>query len=558
MPVYCDDFACTHVNGTIQDVKNYVTPFDPAVQDLAMELGFDIKNMFNWAQDAVKYVYPTKDYWQKPKETIKSLKGDCLTGDTEIIAFADGGYCIESLKEINKNNLKYKALSYDFKNGRYEFQPITTAWDRGYRETYNVGVRNNTTFTSTGGHKIYVYGPRWQTRKGNAQKAIELLESGLNEDDVASMLGVPNTTVRSWWMNYVFYRDPEVVPIVDGVRMMTLDRLREDKENLKEPSDRQFVCAKKIPSLGREGLSSSRLWIEGMYIAEGWHEKGHVRIANDDPNTTKKIQYKLNVLNVPNSKSKRTKHGYVNILKSHLKEQLKHMGAKSGDKHFLKTRLSMSERRIKNLIDGYSLGDGSDGKPYNVELDGKKYTYDRRTTYMTTSPELSKQLKFLHMILGRPLTYYSPSKPNGYGKLKQHYLYDYNHKRLNKNISPGVTNRGIKHIETNGKERVYDISVAKNHNFILADSGVVVSNCLDKAAALTSMLIAAGYPAWVSLVYLPKRREYHAYTSAMIDGGIKKLDPTCLYCSVHKFPDDSMIMLVDFDHTGLIQIYESD
>lgn len=78
MPVYCDDFACTHVNGTIQDVKNYVTPFDPAVQDLAMELGFDIKNMFNWAQDEVEYVYPTKDYWQKPKETIKSLRGDCL------------------------------------------------------------------------------------------------------------------------------------------------------------------------------------------------------------------------------------------------------------------------------------------------------------------------------------------------------------------------------------------------------------------------------------------------------------------------------------------------
>lgn len=82
MGVACDLFSCKHTNGVVEDVQNYVTPYDPRIQELARDLRYDPDTMYRYARD-MPYKLDADgegDKWYKPVETLDRGVKDCLDG----------------------------------------------------------------------------------------------------------------------------------------------------------------------------------------------------------------------------------------------------------------------------------------------------------------------------------------------------------------------------------------------------------------------------------------------------------------------------------------------
>jgi len=148
-------------------------------------------------------------------------------------------------------------------------------------------------------------------------------------------------------------------------------------------------------------------------------------------------------------------------------------------------------------MDGYSAGDSYLPSRINVH---RKFTsrhkgMDWRSKqyyflqHSTVSESLADQLKLIHLILGRPL-WSNFGKSHGAGKnpLPRYLLNEYrqaSYKRMTPYPDLGVLK--ALSVTNSRKARVYDIEVADNHNFVLAN-GLLVHNCANKAFLLTSLL----------------------------------------------------------------------
>jgi len=109
--------------------------------------------------------------------------------------------------------------------------------------------------------------------------------------------------------------------------------------------------------------------------------------------------------------------------------------------------------------------------------------------YNTSSTLLAKQLRFMHWVLGEPLYSWYQVNHQGAGKYPIWRLYAGQKGTYTREILDGVSKVPVKAIEYVGEERTYDITVADTHNFVLADSGLIVHNCEDSSFTLASAVL---------------------------------------------------------------------
>ena len=401
-----------------------------------------------WLQANVKYVKDRVDYWNNPIETYNNRYGDCLTGDTEIITIHDGKYRLIPIKELN-NYKDIQVLSYDFQQQKFIPQNVTNFIKKDVRDVYRVTLRNGTSFKCTEDHKLFVTKYNWKL----SQKK-------------------------------------------DVIRVVPLSKIIEDRKKLDRNAFHTLVCAREIPSLNNNPtLTNEELWVTGNYVAEGWSESSRACIAGDNPILQTILHGFLRKLGVSFRQSKREKSAYTSIHKSPFQHNLRdNFGKNAMDKHFPNEYLSLSKKQLEWLLEGYTVGD-SYVFPENSERHCK-------LIHNTCSDILAKQLCFIHLILGRPLYSLYQREHQGFGKHPIWRLYEFPKSFFNRPINPNtnISQVTIKNIEPVGKEEVYDITVANNHNFVLSNS-VIVHNCDDYARFAQYCLNRHGYQSFFLLMW---------------------------------------------------------
>jgi len=431
--------------GKVMDKWGSLTPDQQ--QDAIKTVGFGnalVKIAWNLVNTEVRYRYDEDlfnqaDYWMMPSECYTMKFGDCLTGDTEIITLKDGCYDFTKIKDLKEGDL---VLSYDFEKERYCFKPVLKVMDKGVKSTYEVSLKNGTWFRCTSEHKLFVY--HFSVSHSHSKHLVN----------------------GKYW--YV-----DVEPLSQFV------------EEWKERKDfrRQLLCVKKIPSLQKHE-NRDRLLVEGFYVAEGWKERWHVGIGSHKLDLVKDALNRLGV----------TYYEWVNgsgvpclaLHKTSLKEELAELGNNAMDKHLPQARLSLSEDDMRILLQAYAEGDGY-VNPKRAA--GKFGRSNVKLIYNTCSTILTKQLRFMHWVLGEPLYSWYQVNHQGAGKYPIWRLYVGQKGTYTREILDGVSKAPVKAIEYVGEERTYDITVADTHNFVLADSGLIVHNCEDSSFLLASSVL---------------------------------------------------------------------
>jgi len=401
----------------------------------------------------------TLDYFQTAAETLRTLRlnqrqgkngyGDCLPLDIKIIALADGKYKVRYFGDLKIGD---EVLSYNWKEGKFEPRKITAIMEKGALPVLEVKLRNGSSFQSTLDHHFF----KW---------------------------------------NHSFYRHA-----THNRNGHPFFRQRLSEIDYKHSYENSILLAREIPSLNLQQAKDAQLWLEGAYAAEGWSEGGHTCISGDDPSYKFQTAACLIQTDTCFAMSKRSKSSYFRIHASPLRGTLEQMGHNAFDKQFIESRLSASRKQLELLLDGYAKGDcylnprNSDIR-YNNE-EGINPNSHRVRVYATSSDELASQLRLLHLILGRPLHSWYQTNHQGAGKSPIWRLTENTNSAFNKEILPGISKVSIKEIKELGKTEVRDITVEGNHNFVLADSFIIASNCEDVAALLATVFLIKKWPVW--------------------------------------------------------------
>jgi len=453
---------------------------DKVIKDLVFSFGHPdgfntVKSVYDFVKNNIDYVEEPfgQDNFQYPTFTLKTRFGDCLTGDTEIICSKNGYYTIQRMD--NPNLTEYEALSFNFNKVKYEFKPILNVAYKGEKEVYEVKLQNGGSFKATEDHKLIMV---ILDKKYNF-KEFDTQTLGWLKDKLES--------ITERWKQ--FYR----IAVVR--RIPTLNEQLRDKQTGKY-----------------KPLPIEIAWLYGHYLAEGWHSCHKVSISGDI-NTIKAI---LDEYKIPYYLRRRGSSSYITVNSSTLKDNLITFGSNSFNKHLPEAYLSLSKKRLLSILEGYTKGDGY--------LHPKKHS-KCKVIYNTSSDKLAQQLRIIHWILGRPLYSWYQRNHKGLGNHPIWRLYEFPNSHFNREIIPGVASVNIKSITLLGKEKVYDITVQDNHNFVLADSGAIVHNCEDHTALLGSIFKAQGYNVAVKVAKTGQSR-YHVYPLVQVDGRWIPVDTT--------------------------------
>jgi len=152
---------------------------------------------------------------------------------------------------------------------------------------------------------------------------------------------------------------------------------------------------------------------------------------------------------------------------------------------------------IQNLLNGYCYGDGH---VYKEHFDSRGYGQNRNLTYSTSSMQLARDLRILHWVLGKPLYTDYIADGGGASHCPMYRMHWNPNSVFAKELLPGTSSVGIKSIEPDGEAEVFDITVEKTHNFVLADSGVIAGNCDDGATVTNQVMDSFGFPTKYALI----------------------------------------------------------
>lgn len=375
--------------------------------------------------------------------------GDCIPWSQKVIVHSptDRRYRQIPAGELKDSWRSYQVVSYNETEGdeKFEFKPIARFIDKGTLPVYRVSLSNGTSFRCTAEHRVYAFE---RTGTGNF-----------------------------------------------SLRVMRLSELLERRSG--KYADRYTVpCAVRIPEGKVRGkhipeISNAQLWVEGLYVAEGWAEasgKGRrkttsytkrAKIGMNNPHAITALKTNLAVIGQPYGEHLRD-DGLVTIRMgvSKFTTRLGNLfGLNSAEKRFPDWYGSLPQEKLSVLLSAYALGDGY------VPTHGQ-WKDVAHLVYNTKSEKLARQLQFMHMVLGRPVSFYH--QPAWHEKPAMYRLYEYI--GGNKQKLPELGSSRITAIERDGEERCCDITVKDNSNFVL-DGGPLVHNC-DEAATIFCSLCA--------------------------------------------------------------------
>ncbi|MFA5559287.1 MAG: LAGLIDADG family homing endonuclease, partial [Methanofastidiosum sp.] len=370
---------------------------------------------FKWTSDME--TWQQEDYWATPPQFVieKKGKGDCLEENTEIIV-KDG---IKKIKDLKEGDL---VLSYNYNLEQYEYKPVTKIWDKGILDGYDIKLKNGHNIIATGEHRFF----------------CRISEDYPNKYEIKK------------------FKDIE------------LDKWHKH----------QLHCVYRLPE-GNIDIDKNWAYLCGIYIAEGWFEKSHVCIAQDKSEIREKIEEALHNLHIPYSKSKRTKNAYYNILNPEYKVKFKELGNNSFNKQFPNDVLNWNNESLKYLIEGLLDGDGTDCTNYkNNFADGSKR--NNLWEFSTSSEQIAKIFNIIVRKVYGNIYYYKQLHHQGVGK-QPIWRLRFNPTALSnrREIFNGISTVSIakSKVREVKDKHYYDIEVEDNHNFVLADSGVISHNC---------------------------------------------------------------------------------
>jgi len=433
------------------------------------------------------------EYVQMPHEVLNRGWGDCLPGMVEIVFKNGSEIVLRKIGDVVENQMPGEVLTYS-QDGGLEFNKIISYQKKGIKEVCRIGLRGGRSLYATSGHRFF-------TMAGNGE---------LSDVAVADMS--PG--------HYVM-----------GLSDYPLMNISYDKEDL--------------------------LWVDGLYVADGWNDGHHVCIGKKDVSYLQRVAAILNRYDLPYTIFDRDQGRggtpYISIHKSWYKDRLSKMGRCAPEKRFLEEHLSLPEKQMRLLLDGYSEDACRNPTRGNLKI-----------IYATTSNVLARQLIFIHNMLGEPLVAQWREDSGGAGKnplpiwrlsytptsefvVNVPLKYDWVVSRLKETyprLGSGVGSKikgekppqiskqfpsirkskivqwaersdlkemlwackssimwfRIKEIENVGVMETYDIGVNNNHNFVLGN-GILSHNCDCSAIAMISMLVAKGIPCHVTFGY---------------------------------------------------------
>ena len=257
-----------------------------------------------------------------------------------------------------------------------------------------------------------------------------------------------------------------------------------------------------------------RAYVEGLALADGWvrdnlkcfyvaGKDGHRKEAQK--HEVKAICERLGIETLWHRR-------YITVKDPAWAERIARLGARARFKHLETINLSES------TAEAYLRGLMADSTPSTSRAP------DGGRTYSTTSPRMMLQVRLLHRMFGRSMSYkmLTPEQHGGAGK---HPLWrlsvrqpapDRNEKTL-----------GVKSIERRVKKvACWDVQTS-DHYVYLPEHDVTVSNCDDLTVALGSVFIIAGIPAQYVEQHWEGAKQDHILVAGQDETGTwLKVDPS--------------------------------
>jgi len=365
---------------------------------------------------------------------------DCVAEGERVLVTNGATYGSVPIERIEPGG-DWKAVAYNWSERRFVTREFLRLIPKGPLDGYRVYLKNGTSFVCTADHEIFQH---W-VRQERGEKRVLVKERGLLEA----------------------YRNPQ--PAGTAGR-----------------SNTALATALELPEIGNPPpMSDAELWVLGSYIAEGWtNNQGIVWVTSGhEPFLPRMLESAgLDFTEHPNGHGVPQFYLRKNDHNAPFHRFLAECGAMARGKRLPPWFFGLNRRAMRSVLAGYASGDATSY--------GDEVPHSRRLTHNTASRELAAGLRIAHLVLGEPLyTDYTPDSKSA-ANTPMWRLHDNPASHFRKPFGDykGLGATGIAHVEAIGKVSMYDVTVDVDHNFILADSGTIVSNCDDFALSTAQIL----------------------------------------------------------------------
>jgi hypothetical protein len=366
--------------------------------------------------------------------------GDCVPFSQKVIVQDErGAYKIVPVGDLEHCWKTHRAMSWNAETGKMEPRKLPAFMDIGMLPVYRIQLSNGASFRCTKNHELYVL----------------------------------------WRRDYT----SEWVMVT-----MTLEELMVRRANLNRGELVAIPVAREIPEAdpaAQPDIPYEQAWVEGLYVAEGWREKpqkpGHnwrARIGMNNPEVIAELKECLDSIGQSYGETARKSDGLVTVglhVSPFVTRLALEFGENSEFRKFPDSYLSLSLENMRAALEAFAAGDGYYPK-------SGQWSKSADLIYNTQSETLARQIAFMHLVLGRPLSFYR--QPAWKTKPAMFRLYEY--KSYKAERVDGFVGSRVVSIESDEPERCCDITVDGNHNFLL-ESGVLVHNCDEGVTGMTSL-----------------------------------------------------------------------
>lgn len=368
--------------------------------------------------------------------------GDCVPYSQRIIVQDKfGAYRIVSIGDLEHSYRDFSVLSWNERESKVETKRIERFVDKGTLPVFKIQLSNGTSFRCTRNHQLYVL---WREGRNKAWRLVT----------------------------------------------MTLDQLLERRAERRTGELFMMPVARQIPEASVEDapeISEEQAWIEGLYVAEGWREgpnkksgNWRARIGMNNPEAIAKLQENFDFMGLSHGQSVRKSDGLVTVslhVSAFTNRLASEFGENSASRKFPGAYLSLPREIMAAALEAFCIGDGYKAK----SGDWARWTF---MIYNTQSEQLARQIAFMHLVLGRPLSFYR--QPAWKTKPVMYRLYEY--KGYAEDKVDGLVGTRIVSIEADEAVRCCDITVEGNHNFFL-EGGVLVHNCDEAVVGMQGLAV---------------------------------------------------------------------
>jgi len=455
--------------------------------------GCEAKSIHDWCRDNLKWIRDIRGFetLQYPYRTLAFGGGDAFRKDTPIIVRKkiDETYKVVELGDLEHCFAEYDALSFSYEKGEFEFKPIVAWYDKGVKPMYRIETNNHRVLDVSTKHKVdaFFYGP--------SQKYNEI-RRGVEAQELFGRM-----------------------------------------EKACKP---QLPFATKIPELGTVNhVTSDQLFLEGMYLAEGWperHSSGARTEEGDEPSRVcigvkdevlfGKIESSANALGI--KYYTHTQSNGVKVLRTSDHAFRKNLITKFGKGSFEKTipeeYLSLPREKMTEFVGAYAAGDAYKPKP------GSRWSKMANLIHNTSSSMLARMLGLAHLIMGRPLHPMLQMNHMGAGHSPIWRLIERKNTKCYRPRIGDVAGASIHKFEENGEAECCDVTVLDNHN-VVTEGGIIVHQCDDLTAVESTLMIEIGFPVRLKAIAAnPARKSQFSHVYLQVDvkgnGSWISADPT--------------------------------